>query len=59
MYPARGMDQNDGMMEKRMIFFLFECIVGEEPHQLSPVYRVGQKVHYLMEKPELFGQPNN
>ena len=57
MYPATGMDRNDG--KKNDFFFLFECIVGEEPRQLSPVYWVGQKVHYLMEKPELFGQPNN
>ena len=48
-------------MEKRMIFFFFpfECIVREKPRQLSPEYRVGQKVRYLMEKPELYGQPNN
>ena len=39
-------------------FFPFECIVREEPRQLSPEYLVGQKVHYLMEKPEPFGQPN-
>lgn len=56
MYPARGMDQNDG---KKNDFFFFLNVVGEEPRQLSPVYWVGQKVHYLMEKPELFGQPNN